>query len=508
MAVKNLKSLFRKDLDAARKKWTKEFVPNSSTIVEFTLGGSAAYNDFPIATTKVLEYYATGTLFPKEELEKELKPINTSANWEKAGSTVLKRYARTKKIGSFANLKPQPKGNKVSRGTYINQPIASVGQFMKIAIWETKAVSKGRINNIYDTFTKDIWIQWVKNHKLAGVLHGMDDPNSTVKRMSGVGKNRKEISSTVIKTFRSSAKREHSPDTTTASQGIRDLEDSLTKITPGLKYGNIEVKTFDIIQHIKANTKIDWDLKTTKDKIGKYKATNVVKLSLGKNPNNLDSDLIKLMKKAEQAIRDEITATTKGYLSKKDFEASTSIGDQIIGDITADIMEPLTKAGLPDMRFKRNKDKYKKGTRKEKLIKPTGYKPKVSGLKISTAAVLVKPKSKKRQTQREDETFNLLKLEKMINKRLPAEVRRNMGRPALRNQTGRFSNSVEVTDLRETKAGISGDYTYQLSPYETFENTGSKRWPSGYNPKPLIAKSISNLALQYTEQKLTSLRRV
>ena len=83
-----------------------------------------------------------------------------------------------------------------------------------------------------------------------------------------------------------------------------------------------------------------------------------------------------------------------------------------------------------------------------------------------------------------------------------------MGRPALRNQTGRFSNSVEVTDLRETKAGISGDYTYQLSPYETFENTGSKRWPSGYNPKPLIAKSIRNLALQYTEQKLTSLRRV
>ena len=95
----------------------------------------------------------------------------------------------------------------------------------------------------------------------------------------------------------------------------------------------------------------------------------------------------------------------------------------------------------------------------------------------------------------------------MINKRLPAQVRRNMGRPALINQTGRFSDSVQLGKLRQTDAGISGEYTYQKSPYETFENTGKIRWPAGYNPKPLIAKSIRELAMQYTEQKLVSLRR-
>ncbi len=83
-----------------------------------------------------------------------------------------------------------------------------------------------------------------------------------------------------------------------------------------------------------------------------------------------------------------------------------------------------------------------------------------------------------------------------------------MGRPALINRTGRFSNSAEITDLRYTGKGISGEYTYLLSPYETFENTGDKRWPAGYNPKPLIAKSIRNLAMQYTSEKLVSLRRV
>tara|TARA_X000001382_G_scaffold65844_1_gene45697 strand:- start:237 stop:1763 length:1527 start_codon:yes stop_codon:yes gene_type:complete len=126
----------------------------------------------------------------------------------------------------------------------------------------------------------------------------------------------------------------------------------------------------------------------------------------------------------------------------------------------------------------------------------------------SLSAHLKKPFNVKKQKRESGEGLvELTKLEGLINKRLPAEVRRNMGRPALRNQTGRFSNSVELQSLRPTAKGISGEYTYQVSPYETFENTGARRWPTGYNPKPLIAKSIRNLAMQYTEQKLVSLRR-
>ena len=82
-----------------------------------------------------------------------------------------------------------------------------------------------------------------------------------------------------------------------------------------------------------------------------------------------------------------------------------------------------------------------------------------------------------------------------------------MGRPALINRTGRFSNSAMVTNIVEGPNTLIGEYTYQLDPYSTFENTGEKRWPVGYNPKPLITKSIKNLALKYTEQKFT-LRRV
>jgi hypothetical protein len=89
-----------------------------------------------------------------------------------------------------------------------------------------------------------------------------------------------------------------------------------------------------------------------------------------------------------------------------------------------------------------------------------------------------------------------------INKRLPAEVRRQMGRPALINRTGRFSNSAKLLHLKATRGGLTGKYSYLLRPYETFENTGERQWSLGYNPKPLIAKSIRSLAQQITKTKM------
>ena len=97
----------------------------------------------------------------------------------------------------------------------------------------------------------------------------------------------------------------------------------------------------------------------------------------------------------------------------------------------------------------------------------------------------------------------LLKVKRAINQRLPAEIRRNMGKPALTNRSGRFANSAEVTEILPAAQTLMVKYTYRLNPYETFENTGKKKWPSGYNPKPLIAKSIRGLALGLIDEKLT-----
>ena len=87
----------------------------------------------------------------------------------------------------------------------------------------------------------------------------------------------------------------------------------------------------------------------------------------------------------------------------------------------------------------------------------------------------------------------------------------------LTNRSGTFSNSPQLLNIRETKTGLTGDYTYmktgggtpprsgQPGVYQTFESKG--RWPAGYNPKDLITKSIRNLAKQIANEKFVQLRR-
>ncbi len=125
---------------------------------------------------------------------------------------------------------------------------------------------------------------------------------------------------------------------------------------------------------------------------------------------------------------------------------------------------------------------------------------------IAGAALLgtkIQLAGKRRRKDTGDLQKELNRIRAVINRRLPAQVRENMGRPALENQTGRFSDSVQLLRLRETGKTIMGEYTYLLTPYETFENTGEKDWPNAYNPKDLISRSIRDLAPTVTDKKFT-----
>ena len=125
------------------------------------------------------------------------------------------------------------------------------------------------------------------------------------------------------------------------------------------------------------------------------------------------------------------------------------------------------------------------------------------GTKINTANKSRRKSRESGETQKE-----LNKLRAKINRRLSAEVRKNMGRPALINRTGRFSNSVQLLSLQPRgETQVQGDFTYLLFPYATFER--SDKWDPNYDPRPLIKKSIKNLALEISEQKFTFyLRRI
>ena len=96
----------------------------------------------------------------------------------------------------------------------------------------------------------------------------------------------------------------------------------------------------------------------------------------------------------------------------------------------------------------------------------------------------------------------------MINKRLPNVVRKNMQEPALQNRTGRFADSVEVTEIVPTPKGFpSVGYTYQRQPYGVFEATSGSRFASpSRDPRPLIDASIREIAAQFALGRLYTRR--
>ena len=265
----------------------------------------------------------------------------------------------------------------------------------------------------------------------------------------------------------------------------------------------------DIAQQIEDNISLNYARNfKKKNKFGKFSFRYFIEASIRKNKAGTeDSDISSIkekeIQKAVSQVFDRVHGKSYAFLLK--LSGSIPPEQQIVDGTISDIMFPLTKSGRPDLRFTVNKKAkaFKKTQDSFKGKQAKGYKAKTSAVTIAVAGVVkIRPQKEKRE-----DVTDLLKLERLINKRLPAEVRRNMGRPALINQTGRFSNSVKVQNFRKTAAGVSAEYTYMTRPYETFENTGSKKWPAGYNPKPLIAKSIRKLAIQYTEQKFTHLRR-
>jgi len=136
---------------------------------------------------------------------------------------------------------------------------------------------------------------------------------------------------------------------------------------------------------------------------------------------------------------------------------------------------------------KKSKSSVKSGT-KQKNIK--GGRSNIKG--IARAAI----GTAGRKTNKPQ---NLLKLQALLNAKLPGVVRKNMGAPGLQNRSGRFANSARVTDISTTRQGFpSIGFTYQKAPYEIFE-VGSGRTPWANidrDPRRLIDRSLREIAAE------------
>lgn len=136
----------------------------------------------------------------------------------------------------------------------------------------------------------------------------------------------------------------------------------------------------------------------------------------------------------------------------------------------------------------------------------------IEELKKTKAKLKASPKLKIAKELQETEKVSDIGLDlntllAYLNAEIVDAIKRNMGDGArsdiLNLRTGRFAESVQVTRLSKSRAGmITAFYTYMRNPYGTFSEGGRQEVPHSRDPKLLISKSIRELAQEQVSNRL------
>lgn len=173
-----------------------------------------------------------------------------------------------------------------------------------------------------------------------------------------------------------------------------------------------------------------------------------------------------------------------------ELKGSDSLKQQKIQKTKNEILDPFRKVknATVSKSHKVKKSKQSTVSKKEKI--------KATRKAASIAVVAKARKTKARRKAKTSPASSMLQMIAMINKELPDTVRKNMQPPALENRSGRFADSVRVTEVAQTPRGFpSVGYTYQRRPYEVFEMGSPGPWSSPErDPRKLIDKSIREIA--------------
>ena len=501
MAKKLIEKNVRAAITRENKNFKNKFFPSAlggTTLVEFTWGTDALINGCIKGTSLILSRSRTNKLLTPDEV-KYYSASNTKEMWESIARKISLEAKRNNIIGG-TGFKKHTVGKTMTGSPMYQINFSDIG-LKRPKTWSLLFLIPGPASNgqrtlklLYDNLTQEMWDKF--QYEVAG-LFASDLPGRTrVRSRKG------RTSPTLYSAFRSGVQKEHDVPTTTALQTIQALKKSKLQFNAGL-----ELKEHDLYDQVIKALGVKLLQKKVKTRAKKYKVNNVISIFLGPNPNFGKTDMVNVRKEYIKAVNKAIQEDKESLSPKRTM--STPIAEQASDDVIKEVITTITKGRKRKNLKKTVKSKaktFKNEERNIELIKPE----KIARTQSTPFVIDIKgvlPEQRISQSGKKEKTISLTALKGKINRSLPAEVRRNMGRPALINRTGRFSNSVVLNTLREGPKSLIGEYSYQLDPYQTFENLGIKQWTNGYNPKPLIAKSIRNLAQKHVEAQFT-LRRV
>lgn len=264
----------------------------------------------------------------------------------------------------------------------------------------------------------------------------------------------------------------------------------------------LDTKTASIMAEI--NNSMDKDSDSSRDKLlAELKKTEGIDLQIEKI-DDLGTIVIKIEsasvnRKAGQKVgmkSQNIRKALKKYMETvelENLEGSDSLKEQKIKKTRNKVLDAFRDVpGATVSSASKVKKSNKKPVNKKVKTKATA--------KAASIAVVAKArKTKTKRVAKQSPASRMLQMIAMINKELPDTVRKNMNSPRLENRTGRFADSVKVTDVVQTPKGFpSIGYTYAKNPYQVYEmGAGSAPWASPErDPRRLIDASIREIAAQ------------
>lgn len=502
MAIQNVK----RDLTSILNSIDHEFIRKQSGATDFHVINITAL-ETAVALQKGTQRMLLQAGFNRQEVRKLNQEVNTKASWQAVIGDIFGQFRQGPKV--IINGVPCIQIQKI-QGTTKNVQGAYLARNSNTKVMRVILLNQGTGSNrkIKDITLKGFlgafrilaWRLWVdrlppfykqvtdNNLKETGYSHSFGI------RTPFVHESGSAVGTGLLKDFRDS------------------LDDRNT--TPELELLGLPTAYYDIVEMVKQASQIDWSETQVTMPDGSTKISRVITGGIGglNYPGSAAGDVSRVKKDLEKALKVllEKNARRFGFDAESglDYETSKSARRRITENAIARTLQRAkkSKTGRVKVKVKGKAKPLKSGTRKASVSRSRKTQPKSAG-RVGILLTAQATASRKQSGKKNEVAMSMAKLRATINRRLPAQVRRNMGRPALENRTGRFSNSVELQSLRAAKNTLVGEYTYQLDPYQTFENTGQRRWPNGYNPKPLIARSIRELAGEYVENKFT-LRRV
>lgn len=203
--------------------------------------------------------------------------------------------------------------------------------------------------------------------------------------------------------------------------------------------------------------------------------------------------------KAKKAqLQSQIKLALKKLGGIENLKGSDSVKEKLVKKTRKEVVEPFKKLSNAAVSAKnlRSKDTLSSSTKKAKVKSKKGKR---TSEQLGNSALPLALRQRRHKQKQGSSASQPLQLLGILNKQLPETVRKNMQEPSLVNRSGRFAQSVKVTEVTQTAKGYpSIGYTYRKNPYQVFENGSSGNWANGQrDPRDLIDKSIREIAAQF-----------